>query len=124
MGVSPRPQARRLVLLVWILVLFFYFYLSYDYIRVSMNDGKLESYLDYVVELAGRENRPAKEVRTLILVKAEELGLPIRGEQIEILGGGQTLRVALAYDVDIEIPVFERVLYRKTFIHKANYHNQ
>src|SRR5437879_3329889 len=122
MGESPRPQARRLVLLIWILVIIFYFYLSYDYIRVSMNDTQMTSYLDYVVQLAGRENRPAKEVRALILVKAEELSLPIRGEQIEILGGGQTLRVALAYEVDVEVPVFERVLYRKTFTHKVAYH--
>ncbi len=34
------PHIKRLVLLSWILVAVFYFYLSYDYIRVSMNDRK------------------------------------------------------------------------------------
>ena len=119
-----QPRPRRLVLLVWLLVGLFYFYLSYDYIRVSNNDKKLGEYIDYVVQLAGRERRPAKEVRALILVKADELGLSISGEQITILGGGPTLNVSIDYGVDVEIPFFERVIYRKNFQHKAMYQPQ
>src|SRR5271167_1184975 len=107
---SATPHVKRLVLLVWILVAIFYFYLSRDYIRVSMNDKLFTDYVSYVVELAGDEHRPAKEIRTLILVKADELGLPVRGEQITVLGGGQTLTVSVDYGVDIDVPVFERVL--------------
>ncbi len=73
MGRNPRPQLRRLVLLLWILVAFFYFYLSSDYIRISMNDRRLTEYLEYLVQIAGNEHRPAVEVRALVLVKAEEL---------------------------------------------------
>lgn len=121
MGKGHSPNAKRLVLLVWLLVAFFYFYLSYDYIRVSMNDRRLGEYLQYVVQIAGNENRPAKEVRALILVKAEELGLPIQGEQITILGGGQSLQVSLDYDKDIQVPIFERGIYRKEFQHSVQY---
>ena len=122
MGKSATPHVKRLVLLGWILVAIFYFYLSRDYIRVSMNDKQFTDYLSYVVELAGDEHRPAKEIRALILVKADELGLPIRGDQISVLGSGQTLNVSVSYSVDIDVPVVERVLYKKTFMHTVPYH--
>lgn len=121
MDKKPSLHARRLVLLFWILVAFFYFYLSYDYIRVSMNDDAFAEYLRYVVQIAGDEHRPSKEVRALLLVKAEELGIPVSGDEITILGGGETLNVALSYAVDIEIPVFQSGIYTKRFEHKVVY---
>ena len=124
MGNSPQPQTRRLVLLVWILVGVFYVYLSYDYIQASIRDRRLGEYIDHVVQLAGDERRPPKEVRALILVKAEELGVPLRGEQIEIAGSGQQLNVTVNYQANIEIPVVERVIYRKDFNHNVKYHQQ
>ena len=122
MAEAPKPQSRRLVLLVWVLVAVFYFYLSYDYIRVSNNDRIFAEYLAYVVQLAGSEGRPSKEVRELILVKADELGIPLSGETIQVLGGGPTLTVSLDYQGAIEIPFFERVVYRKKFSHDVKYH--
>jgi hypothetical protein len=118
---AAAPGVKRLALFVWLLVAFFYFYLSYNYIRANMNDRQFADYLQYVVQIAGGENRPAKEVRALILVKAEELSLPIRGEQITILGGGTTLNVSVNYDVDIEIPLIQRQIYTKKFEHMAKY---
>lgn len=119
---SPRLPARRLVLLLWILVIVVYFYLSYDYIRVRLNDSDLQTYMDYVVQLAANENRPAKEVRALILVKADELGLPLQGQQIQITGERQDLKVVATYGVDIVMPGLHRVLYHKDFEHIAAYH--
>ncbi len=55
MGNSPRLGTRRLVLLVWIVVILIYFYLSYGYIRVRLKDGDLTTYMDYIVQLAGNE---------------------------------------------------------------------
>src|SRR5207237_10685797 len=90
---AATPGRKRLVLLVWILVAFFYFYLSYNYIRANMNDKQFADYLQYVVNIAGGENRPAKEIRALILVKAEELSLPIRGDKNTSLKSGSRLNV-------------------------------
>jgi hypothetical protein len=118
---SAGSNRKRLVLLTWILVAFFYFYLSYDYIRASMNDRAFGEYLQYVVQIAGTDNRPAKEIRSLILVKAEELGVPVRGDEISVLGGGESLQVRLGYEVDIEIPLFERTVYTKEFQHTIRY---
>jgi hypothetical protein len=115
------PNAVRLVFLLWLMVAFFYFYLSYDYIRTTLNDRTFGEYLTYVVRVAGTEHRPAREIRALLLVKAEELALPIQASHITVLGGGETLKVAVDYQVDIEIPVLERGLYRKVFQHNASY---
>src|SRR5439155_16593520 len=101
---AAKPGIKRLVFLVWLLVAFFYFYLSWDYIRANMNDKAFGDYLQYVVQITAPEYRPTKEIRALILVKADELAIPIRGEQITILGGGESLNVSLSYDVNIEIP--------------------
>jgi hypothetical protein len=115
------PKAKRLVFLVWLLVAFFYFYLSWDYIRANMNDKQFGDYLQYVVQIAAPAYRPSKEIRALILVKAEELSLPIRGDQITILGGGDSLNVSVSYDVDIDVPVLQRTIYSKKFEHFVKY---
>ena len=58
----------------------------------------------------------------LVLVKAEELSLPDRGEQIAILGGGDSLNVRVSYGLNIEIPLLQRQIYTKTSEHKVKYH--
>ena len=118
---TSRGHAKRLVLLTWVLVGFFYFYLSWGYIRVTMDDQQFADYLQYVVNVAGSEERPAKEIRALILVRADQLSLPVRGEQITILGGGRTLNVRVNYQVDIEIPVLQSTVYTKEFNHYVQY---
>jgi hypothetical protein len=121
---ASAANTKRLVLLVWLLVAIFYFYLSYDYIRVSMNDREFADYVRYVVQIAGTEQRPAKEVRALLLVKAEELSLPVRGDQIQIEGRGDTLSVVVNYDIDIEVPLLRREVYSKNYEHQVQYHRK
>jgi hypothetical protein len=121
MATAAGVNAKRVVLLLWVLVAFFYFYLSYDYVRVTMNDRQFEDYLQYVVQIAGNEQRPAKEIRELLLVKAEELSLPVSGNGITVMGGGDSLNVGVNYDVDIDIPVIQRQIYTKHFVHNARY---
>jgi hypothetical protein len=122
--VSPTASSshrKRLVLLIWILVGVFYFYLSWGYIRVTMDDQQFDDYLQYVVNVAGGEGRPSKEIRALLLVRAEQLSLPISGEQITIQGGGPTLSIRVNYSVDIDIPVLRSTVYTKQFSHSAKY---
>jgi hypothetical protein len=121
MAVVLGANARRIALLLWVLVAFFYFYLSYDYIRVTSNDRQLEDYLAYVVQIAGNDHRPAKEIRALLLVKSEELGLPVKGEDIQVNGGGESLKVSLGYDMDIDVPLIQRQIYTKHFDHTVKY---
>ena len=118
---SSGSYSKRLVLLIWLLVGVFYFFLSWGYIRITMDDQKFSEYLQYVVNIAGSEQRPAKEIRALILVKAEQLNLPVRGDQIAISGIGATLDVRVNYKVDIDIPVLQTTVYTKEIDHYARY---
>lgn len=121
MGDNPNAHRKRVALLLWLLVTIFYFYLSYDYIRASMNDRTFGQYIQYVVRIAGTERRPAKEVRELILVKANQLSIPLRPDEISVKGIGTDLSVGVNYMMDIEVPLFERVIYTKEFNHEAKY---
>jgi hypothetical protein len=121
MATGTSAHRKRIVLLLWVLVAFFYFYLSYDYIKASMNDKQFSDYLQYVVQIAGAEQRPAKEIRALILVKAEELSLPVHGEQIDIMGGGSSLSITVDYDVDIDVPLLQHQIFTKKYEHKVRY---
>ena len=114
-------NTKRLVLLLWALVALFYFYLSYDYVRVTTSDRQFTDYLQYVVQIAGIEQRPAKEIRELLLVKADELSLPIPGSGITVSGGGDSLAVGVNYNVNIDIPVIQRQIYTKHFEHNIKY---
>jgi hypothetical protein len=114
-------NARRLVFLLWMLVAVFYFYLAYGYIRATMNDRQFADYIHYVVQIAGGDQRPANEVRTLLLVKAEELSLPVTAKQITVQGVGLSLNVDVNYNVEIEIPLLEHQFLTKKFEHKERY---
>jgi hypothetical protein len=121
MAQGRSANLKRLVLLLWTLVAFFYFYLSYDYIRVTMNDRAFADYLQRLVQVAGIERRSATDVRDLVLVKAEELAVPIRRDQVLIRSGLDTLDITVNYDIAIDFPLLQRVIYTKQFEHKVKY---
>ncbi|HEX4999206.1 MAG TPA: hypothetical protein VFY29_13350 [Terriglobia bacterium] len=120
---SARPSARRgwLVFVVWAAVAFFYFAISWDYIRTSHNDRQFVDYMEYVAQIVGEERRPVQDARTLLEVKARELGLPIKSNEIVILGGGPSLSISVGYEVDIHVPILDRGIYRKLYQHRVNY---
>ena len=124
MATGTSANVERVVLLMWALVAFFYFYLSYDYIRFGMADRQFEDYLNYVVQLAGVDHRPPKDIRALLLVKSQELGLPLRGEDVNITSNNGILSVGVSYNVDIDLPLLQRQIYTKTFDHKATFHQR
>ena len=116
-----KKKKRRAILVFWVMVAFYYFYVSSDYIRTEMNDDRMESYIHYVVQIAANEARTPKEIRTLLLVKADELKIPLQPQDIKVLGNGPSLKVSLAYDVDIDIPIFQYGFYSKHYEHSIAY---
>ena len=119
---KPKHSRGRLALLLWLLASFFYFYIAYDYVSVAMADREFGEYVRLTVQLSGADNRPVAEVRKLLLNKALELSLPLEDSAIKISGRGRTLKVSVAYIVDINVPVVtESVLYRAHFSHEASF---
>ena len=118
---TANGHAKRLVLFVWLLVGAFYFYLSWSYIRVTMDDQQFTDYIQYIVNVAASQNRPPKDIRLLILVKAEQLSLPVKDDQVSIMGSGRTLKVRVSYQVEIDVPVLQSAFYTKEFNHSVEY---
>src|SRR6187399_2715117 len=115
---SNKARFRLIVLSLWIVLAAFYFSLAYDYIVASNRDKEFNEYLSYIVEVCGDDRRPTKEVRTLVLSRAEELRIGLRGDQVAVSGFGQTLKISVSYMVDINMPFFGQSIYRKVFQHE------
>jgi hypothetical protein len=86
-----------------------------------MSDREFAEYLQHVVQVSGIEQRTAKDVRDLLLIRAAQLSLPVSRDQIVVRGGGNSLDVVVNYAVDIELPLLRREVYTKRFEHNAKY---
>jgi len=118
-----KTRVRLIVLLLWLLLAAFYFSLAYDYIIASNKDKELNEYLQYIVLVCGDDHRPNKEVRELVLTRAGELKINLRGDQVAVAGSGQSLKINVSYMVDINMPLLGQSIYRKVFQHETAYRN-
>lgn len=118
------PARYRLFLLFWILVAVFYSYLATDYIRTVMRDDEFGEYVEFAVDLVGRQGRSAAELRQLVDAKARELSLPLDEMNIEITDDEHVIGVTLDYKVGIDVPVIPRIRYEREFRHAARFNNR
>jgi hypothetical protein len=115
-----RHSLRHVVMFLWIFLGFLYFSLFSQWLSINWRDKLLVEYIDHVIQVAASEQRPAKEIRALILTKAEDLSLPVQGDWIQIDGYGQTLRAAVRYKADISMPIVNQPVYRMRFQHASS----
>jgi hypothetical protein len=113
---------RYLWLTVWLFFAGAFFSIAGQWTTFTYADRQFTDYVDTLVNRAALERKPAREVRTLVLLKADELSIPVRKDQISITGQGETLASLIDYDAEITIPMVHRVLYRMEFTH--NFHNR
>ena len=114
-------RQKRVFLAVWLAVGVFYFFIANSWITAGMNDKSFTEYMGHVVDLAATEHRPAREVRSLLLVRAESLDIPLDGQQIRIIGEGQSLRAIVEYETDVKIALWDRPVYRMKFSHDVSH---
>jgi uncharacterized ubiquitin-like protein YukD len=112
---------RRIILAAWLVVGYFYFFIANEWISASMNDRSFTEYIGHVLDLAVAEHRPPKEVRSMLLVRAESLEIPIDAEQIRITGEGRTMRAIVEYETDVRMPLINRPVYRIKFSHDVQH---
>jgi hypothetical protein len=101
----------------WLVVAFVFLSLGKQWVVFTSADKQLTEYADNLERQAALQHRPAKDIRTLVMMKAEQLSIPAQDDQITVTGQGETLRTIIAYDAEIRIPVVDRVLYRMEFNH-------
>ena len=114
---QPSPARRHVTLCLWLVVVLMFFSLAKQWIVLTSSDKEFTEYVESVLRRAAIDHRPAKEIRALLLVKAEQLSIPVADERIDITGQGQTLGTVIAYDREIEIPLLGGGLYRMEFRH-------
>lgn len=118
MGWKQVKAGRRYVaMFAWLFLAFMYASLISQWLTVSKRDHAFAEYTDSVMQVAANEQRPAKDVRALVLIKAEDLSLPVHGNDVQITGKGQTLRAAVHYNADISMPILNQPVYRMRFDH-------
>jgi hypothetical protein len=103
--------------LLWVFLGFLYVSLLSQWVAVNNRDKVFTEYIDHVLQSAATEQRSAKDVRALILIKAGDLSLPVHGDEIQINGSGQTLRAAVQYKTEISLPIVNQPVYRMRFQH-------
>jgi len=109
---------------LWLVVVLMFFSLAKQWIVLTSSDKEFTEYVETVLRRAAIDHRPAKEIRSLLLVKAEQLSIPVSEERIDVRGQGQTLGTVIAYDREIKVPMFGGPLYRMEFRHNLSYEPQ
>ena len=121
---QPSPARRYVTLCLWLVVVLMFFSLAKQWIVLTSSDKEFTEYVESVLRRAAIDHRPAKEIRTLLLVKAEQLSIPVSEERIDVTGQGQTLGTVIAYDREIKVPMLGGPLYRMEFRHNLSYEPQ
>jgi hypothetical protein len=111
---SPK---RYVALGLWILLAAIFFSLAKQWIVYTSSDRQLTEYVESVLRKAAVDRRPTKDIRTLVMVKAEELSIQLQPDRISVTREGETVGTVIAYDAEIRVPIVNRVLYRLEFNH-------
>ena len=121
---QPSPARRYVTLCLWLVVVLMFFSLAKQWIVLTSSDKEFTEYVGSVLRRAAIDHRPAKEIRTLLLVKAEQLSIPVSEGRIDVTGQGQTLGTVIAYHREIKVPMLGGPLYRMEFRHNLSYEPQ
>jgi hypothetical protein len=102
---------------MWCFIVFIYLGLVTQWFTVSHRDRMFAEYVNAVIRDGAKEQRTAKELRTLLLTEAEDLSLPVHPESVHISGSGPTLRATVKYYADLSMPLLNQRIYRMSFTH-------
>ena len=108
---------RYMAMFLWIFFGFLQVSLISQWLTVNRRDEMFTEYIDHVMHVAASKQLPASEVRALLLIKAEDLSLPVHGDEISITGNGQMLKAGVQYSTDITMPIVNQSVHRMRFRH-------
>jgi len=112
---------RYAILCLWLVAGVVYTHMVVQWIGIKSNDKEFVRSVQHSVQLVGTENRPTKDLRALLLVRAESFSIPIHGDDILINGKEDTLSVSLHYDAYITLPVLNKSVYKMSFNHQVGF---
>jgi hypothetical protein len=106
-----------IALSLWLILAFVFLSLGRQWILFTSTDKQLTDYVATLERQAALHQRTASDIRALVLLKVQQLSIPVQEDRISVSGQGESLRTIIAYNEDIRIPVVDRVLYRIEFNH-------
>lgn len=124
---KPNPTPRRpnwtreyFIVGGWLLVVLLFGSIMRQWVSISSSDRQFTEYAEGLLQQAVIDHRTTRDIRTLLLLKAEELSIPLLPERISISVDTGRMRTIMSYDTQIRIPFIDRVLYRMQFHHNIN----
>ena len=114
---KKRQTQRSIAMFAWVFLGFLYVSLISQWLTVSRRDKLFTEYINRVIQAAASEQRLAKDVRAQLLIKADDLSLPVQADEIHVSGKGQTLRAIVQYRTALSMPIVNQPVYAMRFDH-------
>ena len=69
-----------------------------------LHNWRLQNYVGEITRNVANQTKSDDAVRTLILEKAQSLGLPVTADNVQIVHSGEALRIDVRYAVRVDLP--------------------
>ena len=118
-----RSKARRarILFFLWLVVAVLYFNLAVGFVSASMADREFGEYLQFAVQIVTEQNRTNRELRQLVIGKAQEMEIPLDPVRLNIQGEGQKRVLSVSYNVLIPVPMVPTATFNREFAHEVEY---
>jgi hypothetical protein len=95
--VGPRQILALVLLAVFV-------YISAGLLPYFLNNLRLQRFVESLTQTAGAATRPAEELRSQVVERAQELGLPVQASDVQVEVAGGAVRIAVRYVVPVDLP--------------------
>jgi hypothetical protein len=95
---------RYIALSLWLLVAALFFSLAGQWILLNSSDKKFSEYVEGVLRRSTFDRHSPTEIRSLVMLRAAELSLPVTQGGITIRREGNAVRAMIDYDAEILLP--------------------
>ena len=109
--------SRYIALCLWLVAAGLFFSLARQWIVFTSSDKQLTEYAESILLRAALDRRSVTDLHSLLLLKAEQLSIPVQRDQIKVTRQGEIVRTVIGYDAEIKVPLVRRVMYRLEFRH-------
>ncbi len=99
------PRGTAYVLLSLVLV-----YFAFHYVPIYIYAYQFNDFVRSEVKFAGGSKRSVATITENILVKAEQLGLPVEGDDIKVTREGPFFTLDVSYRVPVDLRIYQHEL--------------
>src|SRR5262245_44120260 len=123
-SLSNTSSQRYIALSMWVIVFAIFSSLAWQWIALNSSDKELTEYVEGLIRRSAFDRRSPVEIRALVLMKAEQLSIPVHEQAVNVSGQGESLQTTFSYGTAISVPLLKRELYRMEFNHQVRFKPQ